>query len=440
MLWKRQRLMQPEKVFKRYDIRGAYPKELDREFVERMGKALGSFVLEKYGDEVVVCRDNKDSSEPLKEKLIEGLNSTGVDVLDVGIGPTDFAAFHGNREDAVSVQVTSSHMPLEFNGLKFMYPEGNGFLNDDLDRLKELFKQQDFSRGSGSRKEIENARKKYIDELVEDVERYGERFDRRIAVDTLGGATRELLPEALKQLDFEVVDIGKNRDGIYRNPPNPDPDRLKELEKAVESENCFLGAAMDLDGDRVKIYFNGEWISGDDLFCVFAQIFDGEIIASVDTSEKLERFSYVTYTRVGDPFVIDETLKMSAVLSGEPNGHYCFPEFVNYNSGILAAALASSADLDELLANVPEREVRKENIEFGSRKETVEAMKEFEDYASEKLNVSSTVDGVKFSYEGASVLVRPSGSSPKIRVKSEGVSAQEAERGLSKVLEVLGKE
>lgn len=430
--------MQPEKVFKRYDVRGRHPEELDEEFVERMGKSVGRLVIERGEEKVVVCRDSKESSKGLKDELVSGIVSTGIDVMDAEEGTTDYAAFYGSKEEAVSVQVTSSHMPLEFNGLKFIYPEGNGFLNDDLDRLEEFFHAEDFPSGSGS-VEYRNFREDYIEEILEFVREKGEFFDRKVVIDTMGGAAKDMLPEVLERLGFEVFDLGKYREGVYRNPPDPRPEKLEELRDAVEATDAYIGIANDLDGDRVKILFNGEWIKGDDLFCVFAQLFDGKAVASIDTSEKLENFLDVEHTRVGDPFVISRMIEVDAVLSGEPNGHFCFPQVVNYNSGIIAGALAASLNLEKKLEKIPDSFYRKRNLEYPDMDERDEAMQRCLE-GKDDVELISEIDGLKFSHSGASVLIRPSGSSPKIRIKSEGPSGEKAEEGLDRALELLGKE
>jgi phosphomannomutase len=430
--------MKPEKVFKRYDVRGKYPEELNEEFVKRMGKSLGSFIQNNFGNKVVVCRDNKESSEALKENLVEGITSTGAEVVDVGVGPTDFAAFHGSQEETVSVQVTSSHMPLEFNGLKFMYPEGNGFLNEDLNQLKKIFKQENFTQGKGEVEEIEG-RESYLESLADFARSHGECFDRKVVVDSLGGASRDFLPELMEKLGFEVVDLAEDQNGIYRNPPDPQPNLLEDLKDRVDSEGAYIGVATDLDGDRVQVYFDGEWVSGDDLFCVFAQVFDGKVVASVDTSKNLENFAEVEYTRVGDPFVVDRMITEEAVISGEANGHYCFSGFVNYNSGILAGALTASTDLEDKLQNIPDSFLEKKNIEYSSCEERDDAMQKFREKSVSQLEIESTVDGVLFSHKDASVLVRPSGSSPVIRIKSEAGSSEEAVAGLEAALDILGK-
>jgi len=421
--------MQPEKVFKRYDVRGRYPVELDEEFMERMGKALGIFVQDNFGEKVVVSRDNKESYKSLKDSLINGITSTGVNVLDAGVGPTDFAAFHGQRNNAVSAQVTSSHMPLNFNGLKLMYPEGNGFVNEDLDRVKEIFREETFKTGKGSVSEIDDGDQAYRAEVIEFIEEFIQVEDRKIVLDTLGGAAEKFLPGIMEELGFDVVNIAdEHEENPYYDPPNPKPEILDHIPDRVEKEGADMALATDMDGDRVAVYHGGKWISGDDIFCIFAQIFQGDVVASIDTSENLELFTdNVHYTRVGDPFVVDKMIEEDAGLSGEPNGHYCFPEFVNYNSGILAACLIASTDLEPLIDKIPEKKVEKSNIEAENKSTTMDKT-----VASieKRYDVISDKDGVKFSYKDASVLVRPSGSSPIIRVKSEAENRESAREAL----------
>jgi phosphomannomutase len=433
--------MQPDKVFKRYDIRGRYPEEVDEQFFTKMGKAIGTLVLERYGEKIVVCRDNKESSESLKDSLVNGIKSTGADVIDVGVGPTDYASFHGSERGVVSVQVTSSHMPMDFNGLKFMYPEGNGFMNQELDLLKQLFQKEDFTEGQGETRVLGSAREEYISSVVDFAEQHVGNLDRKILVDSLGGSTDNFLAEILERLGFDVIETSEGRQGIYRDPPTPQEQNLEEVEERVEEENAYMGFATDLDGDRAKIFFEGEWISGDDLFCILAQVFQGKVAASIDTSRKIEKFAEkVHYTRVGDPFVAEKMLETDAVLSGEPNGHYCIPEFVNYNSGCLTCAVSACLDLGKLLENVPKTSVVRKNLRYDERTRAEEKMEKLKQQVRSEFEVLSDIDGIKFEIEDSTVLARLSGSSDLIRVKAEAGSREQAEKAASQVEQLLRKQ
>lgn len=433
--------MKPEKVFKRYDVRGEYPEELNEEFAEKIGKSLGTFASENFSRRIVLCRDNKSSSASLKKSLIEGLQSTGVKVIDIGSGPTDYAAYTGVKHSCISVQVTSSHMPLDFNGFKFMYPKGNGFVNKDLKRVKDIFRSEKFSTGEGEVREMESTSwNRYKDDLKLKAMRYSAtRIDKKIVVDTMGGAAREILPELLRGLGAEVIDLSDGKDEMpYRDPPNPKPEYLDELVKAFEEHDADLGIATDMDGDRVTFY-NGEFISGDEVFALMSRLVSGDAVASIDTSEALEeviedRGNEVFYTRVGDPFVMDKALEENTAIAGEPNGHYSVLEFVPYNSGTLTALMIAGLDIENELNEVPHRSVKRDSVEVEGKHELIESLKEVfeEDY-----EVISEKDGVKASIGYSNVLIRPSGSSPKLRIISEAADEDTAKAGLEEAKEII---
>ncbi len=422
--------MRPEKVFKRYDIRGKYPEELDEEFAERLGKALGTFLAAKNQRRVAVCRDNKSSSHKLKEELIKGLKSVGVEVLDVGEGPTDYAAWCGRREGCVSVEVTSSHMPLDFNGFKFMYPEGNGFVNKDLYKVQDIFRNSEFRSGEGSIEE-RSLLKDYKEELKGFASDLANDFEKKVVVQPMGG-TANILPKIMEDLGLEVVNISEE-DYPYIDPPNPKTENLADLAEAVDNSGADLGIANDLDADRVTVYYKGRFLTGDEVFCILAQLVSGKVVASIDTSKALESFAEVNYTRVGDPFVMSKALEPGAEFAGEPNGHYSFTEFVAYNSGMLAALILSGLDLDERLEKIPDYFVKRAVVEAENRHDLVDV------YASDldEEKVISDLDGVKFERNGAEVLVRPSGSSQKIRVICESLEESVCEKVVEDVKDEL---
>ncbi|MFB6208486.1 MAG: hypothetical protein ABEJ69_03985 [Candidatus Nanohaloarchaea archaeon] len=432
--------MKPEKVFRRYDIRGEYPGEINGEFAERLGRALGTFARENFGEKVVVGRDNKDSSVELKAKLVKGLVSTGVKVYDAGEGPTDYLAFAASRKNAVGVQVTSSHMPLDFNGFKFVYPEGNGFVNEDLYKVQDLFRAGDFVEGDGS-VTGNNLHDEYREQLKSYFEKFFDSVEKKVVVDTLGGAATGFLPRLLEELGADVIDISEEREGIYVDPPEPKPGLLEHVERRFEEEGADLALATDMDADRIALYFKGEWVSGDELFALFARLVEGDVVASVDTSPAVEelvesRGDSIYYTRVGDPFVISEMIETGSTLSGEPNGHYCFPEFVNYNSGTLAGLLLAGMNLEEELEAAPDYFTERRSVEVEDKNAVME---EVTRHAREEYDVINEMDGVKFSAGGATVLVRPSGSSPVVRVIAQARDGSEAGDMAEEVAAVIGK-
>lgn len=425
-----------EEVFKRYDVRGKCPEQIDEGFAERFGKSVGSFVLENGGSSLVVGRDNKESSKDLKNALVKGARSTGVDVVDVGVGPTDYAAFAGTAEDAHSVQVTSSHLPLDTNGFKMMYPGGNGFVNEDLNRLRDIFRKAEFDDGDGELIQTEY-HESYREKAAEYAENLHDLADGKIVYESMGGAGSVFVPELLEQLGFNVIDLSEEHEHPHIDPPNPKPELLEHVKQEVEETGAKMGLANDMDADRVALYYDGEWIDGNTLFALFAQLVEPErIVASIDTSQAVEDSfdGEISYTRVGDPFVIDETLKFDAELSGEPNGHYCFTDFVPYNSGSLAALILAGTDLEQRLRKLPEFHNMREPVMVEDKQEK---MQEIVEDVRENFEVVSEADGVCYSSGDARVLIRPSGSSPKIRAIADSYSKEAATEALDEAVEII---
>lgn len=431
--------MNEEAVFKRYDVRGKYPEEIDESFAEKMGKAVGTFAVRNYNPQIVVAKDTKRSSEKLKQALIKGILSTGCEVLDAGTGPTDYAAFTGKENNSISVQVTSSHLPLTFNGLKFMYPEGNGFTNPDLNRLKNIFREEDFEKGEASCLEPDSTHGNYKKQLKKFLDDFDTDFDKKIVVDTLGGATHPLLIDLLQDLGAEVIDLAENEEEKpYRDPPNPKPEMLDELETKVLEDKADLGIALDMDGDRVTVYKDG-FLPGNQVFGVYAQLVDSDIVASIDTSKAVEQTAKldgrsVKYTRVGDPFVMDKAIEDNVKLAGEPNGHYAFLDFVPYPSGTLSGILAAGIDLDKLTDRIPKYYTEQRNIEVDNKKQKLEDVK---DQILDCFEIISEIDGVKFKDEDAKVLARTSGSSSKIRILSESKNSGTAEEAADRAEKLI---
>lgn len=429
--------MKPEKVFKRYDIRGEYPEEIDEEFAYRLGQALGTFVSDNYGGQIVVGKDNKETSKTLTQELIDGILSTGVNVFNVGTGPTDYIAFISKQNSSPGVQITSSHMPLDFNGFKFIYPEGNSFVNEDLYALQHLFREKKFKQGKGSISDISrNSHKNYREAILRFAKRFGGKWDKKIVVDTLGGSAEVFINELFEELGADVVNLGERKEytGIYQDPPDPKPERLDDLKQMVKQEDANLGLAFDLDADRVTLYKNG-FVDGNDVFALLSQLFDGEIVGSIDTSDRLQDFAEgLHYTRVGDPFVLERSLEEEVPLSGEPNGHYAFTDFVPYNSGILSGLLLAGMDLEEQIQAIPDYTEVRDDIEVNDKEKS---MQKIEDKLGEHYSIVSNIDGVKIQINGVKVLVRSSGSSNLVRVLADGRDKDKVEQAAEKVSEIV---
>ena len=409
--------MDEPEVFTRYDIRGGYPDEIDEEFSLRFGKSIGKFILkEGLNKSVAVGYDTRKSSIPIKDSLISGILSMGVDVLDVGVGPTDKVSFLGNKENCgLSIMITASHHSWERNGIKLLYSRGNGFSNEDLQKVKEIF------TGSIEEKQMpgkltfhDKSDEEYIKGMTLAFEKYFSTIDAKVIVDCCNGAAYRSAPAVLRGLGAEVVEINCSKEVNEELPPEPTENNRSYLKNRIKEEGADLAVGYDPDADRVFAFDNdGKWIDGDELFCILSKIAGPEkIVASIDTSQMLEETidADVFYTRVGDIFVSEKGVEVEADLLGEPNGHYAITDFSWYNSGVFSSLLlAALADkLPRIREEIPKFFTEQITVKTKDNKEKIDRMENIIEHIRKKYDIISEIDGIKFTSDGCRSLIRPS--------------------------------
>jgi phosphoglucosamine mutase len=429
-------------VFNRYDVRGSYPDEIDRSFAERFGKAVATYALRERRGKVVVGRDRRDVSAEIYEAFIEGVRSTGASVVHVGESTTDGVALAASHYGGVGAMVTASHHAWGRTGFKLLYEEGYGFSNEDMEDVKDIFREGDFEQGMEGfvmNEEFEFA-ELYIESMLSFLEDYGG-GDGTIVVDGCFGGACRYAPEIFEELGFDVVTMHcDERDETL--DPEPGKENRQEVRERMDDEDAVLAVGYDPDADRVYV-FHPElgWIGGNELLFLLARIVEAErVTASVDASGLLDHLdAAVSYTRVGDVFVAAEGYEEDADVLGEPNGHYAVTDFCWYNSGVLASALLAlhAAELPALLEEVPTYHTERRVVPAGSMEEQAELMQGVMKRAAKNFDVVSTVDGVKVEQEGMKALVRPSGTSPKIRMVVNGVDGSAVEEWTEGLYDLL---
>lgn len=409
--------MNPDAVFNRYDIRGSYPDEIDEQFAKRMGWAIGTYAQREGRGRLVVGQDARDATDAIYDTFLTGVRDTGTSVVDVRTGPTDRTALACSRYGGIGVMVTASHHAWERTGFKLLYPKGHGFSNDDLERVKTIFNDGDFAHGEGTLlQEQHEFDETYIDLVKHDFEAFADRIDATVVIDAIGGAERTA-PLIFEELGADVVSM--DRDTV----PDPEPSEhtRQDVFDRMESADADLAVGYDPDGDRVYvIHPELGWIDGDRLFYLLARIIQPDAItASFDTAPFIENvYADVAYTRVGDVFVAEKGVEMDADLLGEPNGHYAVTDFCWYNSGIFASLLLTAHHdrIPSLLEPVQDYASLRHTELFDDMDERESAMNAVTKRVAQNYEVKSTMDGIKFETDGVTALVRPSGTSPKIRL------------------------
>ncbi len=430
--------MKPPEAFKSYDIRGKYPKDINEQFAKDIGASIATL----KGQNIVVGSDNNTSSPEIKAALIQGILSTGTDVTDIGIGPTDMIAYAGKILNAsCSIMVTASHLGTEYNGFKFMYQEGNSFTNEDLAKIKDIYLKKTYKKQeSGHLTHDKTILPKYLNHAKATFKKYFQKIDAKIIIDTGDGACSITTPTLLKDLGAETIKINSDIDGGFRRHSDcSEENQVAYLKDEIKKHRADLAIAHDLDGDRIAVFDNkGNWLSGNHLFAIFAKLISSDtIIASIDTSELLKTTtqSKIIYTRVGDPFVLKAMQESKATLAGEPNGHYALREFIPYNSGTLFALLiaAYAKEIPGYLDTLPKYHTATKKYTLEN---TASKMRQITDHIKAHYTITSTIDGIKYKDNDSTILIRASGTENAIRIVAEnknnpGKKLQQTEKELN---------
>lgn len=430
-------------IFHDYDIRGVFGKELDTDVAELLGRSFGTYIQ----DSVVVARDNRSSSKPLRDALVRGLLSSGCDVLDIGLNPAPLLYFSlVYYKKAGSVMITGSHNPKEYNGFKFS--KGLTVVGgSELLKLKKLIDKKTFKVGKG-RISYANPSALYISFIKKLV-----KLDRplKVVVDCGNSVSSLVAPRLFRELGCKVVPLYAALNSNFPNHvPNPSvPSNLRALIRKVKSVNAELGVAFDCDADRLgvvdsrgKIYF------GDMLLVIFSRDLlsrknNAKIVVEVKCSNALlddirnhKGIPIISKTgRSNIKAKLDET---RALLGGEMSGHIFFKEdYFGYDDGLFSAAkllslVSRSKSISELLKGLPKYFTSKEiRLKFPESKklETIERLK----LDFKKKRRISTLDGVKIHFRDGWALVRSSNTEPELVLRFESSSR----KGLSRIKNMI---
>ena len=214
-------------IFRTYDIRGVVGETLTAEAVNAIAKALGSMAIERGQKTLTVGRDGRESGSDLSNTLIEGLLSTGINVIDIGMVPTPvlyFSTFH--LETNSGVMLTGSHNPAEYNGLKIMLG-GNTLSGDDIQEIRQRTDKGEYATGKGDLTQ-QDVNAAYIQRITGDMPvALGSAL--KVVVDCGNGVAGVLAPQLIKALNHDVIEMYCDIDGSFPNH-HPDPSQPENLQ------------------------------------------------------------------------------------------------------------------------------------------------------------------------------------------------------------------
>jgi len=424
-----------ERIFRAYDIRGVYGKDLTEEVAKRIGRAIAAY-LDGEGETMLVGKDVRHSSEPLASALTEGMLSGGLNVEDIGTVTTpllNFASVHYGKTGGV--MVTASHNPPEWNGFKIWLKTGFISMGMGMEDLRDLALQGRFKPAvRGNLKKNPHA--------ISDYERYvAEKINiernLRIVADPGNGSCSLLTPSIFEKTGVEVVAINAEPDGSFpAHPPEPSEETLTDVKRLVLEKKADFGVGFDGDGDRaVFVDDRGRIVSGTSIFTLLAEDYlkknrGAPIVYEVSCSMVIEEIIRAyggkpVLSRVGHTYIVDKMLKEKAVFGGETSGHLYFTELYGFDDAIFAslkvAEILSRRDerLSEIVDSMP-RYPRIPGKKFECPDEVKfkvvdELSEEFKKMGYETL----TIDGVKVIEDNGWFLIRASNTQPLVRLTVE---------------------
>jgi phosphomannomutase len=420
-------------IFRAYDIRGIYKKDIDDDVFRRIG-----FVLGKKNKKFLVGHDIRKSGRNLALALIEGLVTSGSKVFFCGKSSFGLCFFSGFKLKVdKTLFVTASHLPKEWNGLKINFGDGEPISSKEIEKIRDKvlkiegkeikFKKPKFKKV--------NFKKEYIKTLLEKFPLLKEK-KLKIVLDCGNGATSLTAPQIFKKFGFEVIELFCNPDPNFPNrDPEPTFEATKILREKVISEKADFGVAFDGDGDRgVIIDDKGRYLSGNQVGIILGKDIlkeskNKKVVRTVSCSmaidEELKKYeAKIIETPVGHTFVISAVKKNKAVLGIEESNHIVIPKYFLFDDAILIPLkiaeilIKEKKKLSEIVDQIKIYPFEEIVFECPDEKK-FEVVKNLAEKFKKEYKRVNTLDGVKVIFDFGWILIRASNTSPKIRLYVE---------------------
>ncbi len=447
-------------IFKAYDIRGVVGKTLDETFAEHLGRAFGSEARAEGQRAVAVGRDGRLSGPGLAAALIRGLQSTGLDVVDIGAVTTPMlyyvAATRGQHGCSSGIQVTGSHNPKDYNGFK-MVLSGRAIHGAEIQKLRQRIEAEDYTTGRG-RSALMDIGPEYAHRITSDCKLAR---PMKVVVDSGNGIPGASAPAILRALGCEVIDLYSKVDGDFPNHhPDPSkPENLAVLKTVVQATGAELGLAFDGDGDRLGVVTaGGNIIYPDRQIILFARDIlsrqrGATIIFDVKCSQRVpvavrEAGGVPLLWRTGHSLIKAKLKEIDAPFAGEMSGHLFFGERwyrfddAMYTAGRLLEILSRHADpsavLDALPTSFSTPELNVPCAEGENHAVVAELLARVADgrLAFDGGEVG-TIDGLRVDFADGFGLIRGSNTTPVLVLRFEGHTPEALQRIEAQMMDVL---
>jgi len=442
-------------IFKAYDVRGIYNKNLTDDIAYKIGKAFVSFLKCK---DVIVGYDMRTSSPKLSKAFMRGVNESGANAVDIGMVSTDGLYFACGFLNKPGVMFTASHNPPNYNGLKFCREKAVPINeNTGLQKIRTIIEKNKYrklikiNKGKIIKKNILNNYVKHVLSFI-----HKNKIKKlKIAVDAGNGMAGKIVPLIYKNLPITIIPLYFKLDGTFPNHL-ADPSKyenLRKLQKTVKKEKCDFGMAFDGDADRVFFIdengniVNSSLISSLIIKSILNKHKNEKIIYNLVSSrivpETIEKYGGKAHIeRVGHSFIKDTMRKINAVFACEHSAHYYFRKNFNADSGLIASLIVceiismENKPLSRLLEEFKVYDkIEETNFKVKDKQLKLKEIKKY----YKKMNHSKIIemDGISIEFEDYWFNVRPSNTEPLLRLNLEAKSKKIMEEKMKEVVKII---
>ena len=422
-------------IFREYDIRGIVPSQLNEASIKSISHAIAQKCNEENITELALGRDGRLSGENILNLLSKELQSTGINIVNIGIVSSPLLYYAAKKLSSKSgIMITGSHNPKNYNGLKIV-------INDSpisgLEILKLLSDEPIRKRNTGKEIFKKNLMDEYIKEVLSQTSEKPKEI--KVVLDCGNGSAGEIAPKLMRSLGYEVIELYCEIDGNFPNH-HPDPGKIENLQdliKAVKENSADAGIAFDGDGDRLGVVTEeGDIIFPDQLMMIFAKDVlkshpGREIVFDVKCTNLLTNIindaGGIPLMSPTGHFHIKNTLqKTNAPLAGEMSGHIFFNDkWHGFDDGhysayrLLEIMRCLDKPLSSILKQLPKAHSTPElniNVEEENKFKIV---KDFVNKAQFNGGSKITIDGLRVDFEDGWGLLRASNTTPKLVLRFE---------------------
>lgn len=480
-------------AFGKNDIRGIYGENVTEELFYYTGRGFVKYLTNKTGKQtseiwITVCRDARLHSPALSKSLVEGILSTGANVVDLGLAPTPL----GYYSEVVGVPpqvtkyapvtgamiITASHNPSQYNGMKMTYNKSS--LNEEQIKEIKALTEEAYTMNmpaspSGIYTEYDII-PDYIAEMTKAFGRIGEGL--KVVVDSANATGGVVAPKLYRAMGCEVIELYSMPDGRFpHHHPNPSDEKtLGDIKKAVVANNADLGIAFDGDSDRIGVIDSeGNSMTGDKLLLIYAEDIIKEynekgikpfIVSEVKCSQVLyntidEMGGISVMCKTGHGYIKSKMKEVGAVLAGEMSGHTFFKDrYYGFDDAVYAGCriieiLAEKkqynkefkiSDMLEPFKKMYSSSEVRLSCPNSLKKITLETFDNYvsknPDFFGSKIKDIITIDGMRIVFEqGGFALIRQSNTEPVFTLRFESTDCDTArqyeDRMVNKLMEII---